>query len=142
MKLKRITEYRPTVVGSHEKAGGLRWLVSRRSRFERGRRSDDRPRDDGSEPPEGITIVYIHPTKLMRVLVVDPDMTTVPAAVGSALAQAGLLSGQFGQLLVGLVVVAVVIVVGKFVLSLAWRLVTIGVVVVAVLYLLSTLGLI
>jgi hypothetical protein len=47
-----------------------------------------------------------------------------------------------GQLLVALVVAAIVIVVGKFVLSLAWRLVTIGVVVVAALYLLSVTGLI
>jgi hypothetical protein len=47
-----------------------------------------------------------------------------------------------GQLLVALVAVAVVIVLGKFVLKLAWRLVTIGIVVVAALFLLSTAGVI
>lgn len=58
----------------------------------------------------------------------------------AALAQAGVTGGQTGQLLVALVVVALVVVVGKFVLKLAWRLVTIGIVVVAALYLLSAAG--
>ncbi|TKX83003.1 hypothetical protein EXE43_26500, partial [Halorubrum sp. SS5] len=57
-------------------------------------------------------------------------------------AQAALLGSQVGQLLVALVAVALIIVVGKFVLKLAWRLVTIGIVLVAAFYLLSTLGLI
>lgn len=54
--------------------------------------------------------------------------------------QAGLLGSQVGQLLAALVVVALVIIVGKFVLKLAWRLVTIGIVVVAVFYALTALG--
>ncbi len=60
----------------------------------------------------------------------------------SAPLQAGILASPMGQLLVALVAVAVVIVLGKFVLKLAWRLVTIGIVVVAALFLLSTAGLI
>ena len=60
----------------------------------------------------------------------------------AALAQAGVIGGQTGQLLVALVVVALVVIVGKFVLKLAWRLVTIGIVVVAALYLLSAAGLV
>jgi hypothetical protein len=39
-----------------------------------------------------------------------------------------------------LVVLAVVILVGRFVLSMAWRLVVIGIILVAVLYILSLLG--
>jgi hypothetical protein len=58
----------------------------------------------------------------------------------TALAQAGAIGGQTGQLLVALVVVALVVIVGKFVLKLAWRLVTVGIVVVAALYLLSAAG--
>jgi hypothetical protein len=56
--------------------------------------------------------------------------------------QAGLLASQPGQLLVALLAVAVVIVLGKFVLKLAWRLVTIGIVLVAAFYLLTTFGVI
>ena len=74
---------------------------------------------------------------------VSPDMTASLAAwVSSLPLQAGLLASQAGQLLVALVAVAIVIVVGKFVLKLAWRLVTIGIVLVAAFFLLSTLGLI
>ncbi|MGQ3329124.1 MULTISPECIES: hypothetical protein [Halorubrum] len=74
-------------------------------------------------------------------LAVDADMTTSLAALAASIPlQAGILGSQTGQLLVALVAVAVVIILGKFVLKLAWRLVTIGIVVVAVLYLLSTLG--
>lgn len=50
----------------------------------------------------------------------------------------GLFAGPVGQLLLGLVVLAVVLVVGRFVLNVAWRLVTIAIVVVAVLWLLFT----
>lgn len=60
---------------------------------------------------------------------------------GASLLQAGLAGDPMGRLLIALVVVAIVIVVGKFVLALAWRLVTIGVVVVGIIYLLSTMGL-
>ncbi|WP_123620273.1 hypothetical protein [Halorubrum sp. CSM-61] len=74
-------------------------------------------------------------------LAVDPDMTASLAALAATVPlQAGLLASQAGQLLVALFAVAIVIVVGKFVLKLAWRLVTIGIVLVAAFYLLSTLG--
>ena len=75
---------------------------------------------------------------------VSPHMTASSLALAGLLApaQAALLGSQFGQLLVALVAVALVIVVGKFVLKLAWRLVTIGIVVVAAFYLLSAIGLI
>ena len=83
------------------------------------------------------------PHKLMTAVVVGPDMTASLAASASSLPlQAGLLASQAGQLLVALVAVALVIVVGKFVLKLAWRLVTIGIVLVAAFFLLSTVGVI
>ena len=69
-------------------------------------------------------------------------MTAMSLAGLLAPVQAALLGSQVGQLLVALVTVALIIVVGKFVLKLAWRLVTIGIVVVAAFYLLSTLGLV
>ncbi|ACM57951.1 hypothetical protein [Halorubrum lacusprofundi] len=76
-------------------------------------------------------------------LTVGPDMTASLAAFASSLPlQAGLLASQAGQLLVALVAVAIIIVVGKFVLKLAWRLVTIGIVLVAAFFLLSTAGLV
>nr|WP_232745049.1 hypothetical protein [Halorubrum aethiopicum] len=65
-------------------------------------------------------------------------LTTIAAALG----QAGVLGDPIGQLLVALVVAAIVIVVGKFVLKLAWRLITIGILVVAVFYGLSVAGLV
>lgn len=52
---------------------------------------------------------------------------------------AGTLTSPLGLLSV-LVVLAIVILVGRFVLSMAWRLVVIGIVVVAGLYALSLLG--
>ena len=61
-----------------------------------------------------------------------------PALVLGPLQLGGLFAGPFGQLLVGLVVLAVVLVVGRFVLNVAWRLVTVAIVVVAVLWLLFT----
>ncbi|MES3161763.1 MAG: hypothetical protein PPP55_09375 [Halorubrum sp.] len=67
------------------------------------------------------------------------DGTVAHAALPT---QAGVLGDPLGQLLVGLVVIAAVIVVGKFLLSLAWRLVTIAAVVVAVVFGLSAAGLI
>ena len=83
------------------------------------------------------------PHKLMPAVVVRPDMTASLAALASSPSlQAGLLASQAGQLLVALVAVAIIIVVGKFVLKLAWRLVTIGIVLVAVFFLLSTVGII
>ena len=79
-------------------------------------------------------------------MVLKADMTA-PLASLAALAsslplQGGLFASQSGQLLVTLVAVALVIIVGKFVLKLAWRLVTIGIVLVAAFFLLSTLGLV
>jgi hypothetical protein len=79
----------------------------------------------------------------MPAVVVRPDMTASLAVLASSPSlQAGLLASQAGQLLVALVAVAIIIVVGKFVLKLAWRLVTIGIVLVAVFFLLSTAGII
>ncbi|RAW47005.1 hypothetical protein DQW50_01060 [Halorubrum sp. 48-1-W] len=76
-------------------------------------------------------------------VVVLPDMTVPLAVTATSLPlQAGILASPMGQLLVALVAIAVVIVLGKFVLKLAWRLVTIGIVVVAVFFLLSTAGVI
>mgnify|MGYP006977848519 FL=1 len=70
-------------------------------------------------------------------------MTASLAALAASVPlQAGILASQTGQLLVALVAIAIVIVLGKFVLKLAWRLVTIGIAVVAAFYLLSTLGVI
>jgi len=74
-------------------------------------------------------------------LAVNPDMTASLAALAAAVPlQASILASQTGQLLVAFVAVAVVIILGKFVLKLAWRLVTIGIVLVAVFYLLTILG--
>jgi hypothetical protein len=72
--------------------------------------------------------------------------TAVPVASASPVPQAplaplqlgGLFAGPIGQLLLGLVVLAVVLVVGRVVLNVAWRLVTVAIVVVAVLWLLFT----
>jgi hypothetical protein len=53
------------------------------------------------------------------------------------------LLGQLGtvpSLLVGLIALAAVILVGRFVLNLAWRLVTIAIVVVGALWLLGLVG--
>ena len=81
--------------------------------------------------------------KLMPAVLMEADMTASLTALASSLpAQAGLLASQPGQLLIALVAVALIIIVGKFVLKLAWRLVTIGIVVVAAFFLLSTAGLI
>ncbi|MFD1569419.1 hypothetical protein [Halorubrum laminariae] len=77
----------------------------------------------------------------MPALAVAPDMTTSLAALAmSGPLQAGILASPTGQLLAALVAAAIVIVLGKFVLKLAWRLITIGIVVVAAVYLLTVLG--
>ncbi len=73
--------------------------------------------------------------------VLTPTMESVIGA-GLALPQAGVLNDPMGQLLIALVAIALVIVVGKFLLSLAWRLITIAAVVVAVVFGLSVAGLI
>jgi hypothetical protein len=54
-----------------------------------------------------------------------------------ALQFGGLLGGPLGQLLLALVAIALVLLVGRVVLNVAWRLVTIAVVVVALLWLAS-----
>ena len=90
-----------------------------------------------------ITESVTHSHKLIPTVAVCPDMTASLAALASTLPlQAGLLGTQAGQLLLALIVIALIIIVGKFVLKLAWRLVTIGIVVAAAFFLLSTLGLI
>jgi len=57
------------------------------------------------------------------------------------LLQPGVLAGPLGRILVVLIGIAIVVLVGRFVLSIAWRLVTIGAVLVGVLLVLSTFGL-
>ncbi|WP_248518006.1 hypothetical protein [Salinarchaeum laminariae] len=52
------------------------------------------------------------------------------------------LNTQFGRLLIALVVVAIIVVVGRAVLSVAWKLLWIAIVVVAALFALSLLGLV
>lgn len=59
----------------------------------------------------------------------------------SLLLQAGFLATPLGRVLIALVGIAVVIVVLRFVLSIAWRLVTIAAVLVGLFLLLSTFGL-
>jgi hypothetical protein len=63
-------------------------------------------------------------------------VSSLPAV---ALQFGGLLEGPIGTLLVALVVIALVLVVGRIALNLAWRLVTIAIVVVGALWLLSVL---
>jgi len=64
------------------------------------------------------------------------------AAMDATLLQLGVLASPLGRLLAALVAVAVVLFVGRFLLSLAWRVVTIAVVVVAILFGLSLLGIV
>lgn len=54
------------------------------------------------------------------------------------LLQLGLTNVPLEMLLVGLVVIAIIILVGRLVLRIAWRLVTIAAVLVGILFLLST----
>ncbi|SEL90247.1 hypothetical protein [Haloferax larsenii] len=63
------------------------------------------------------------------------SFTAVPLQLG------GLLGSQLGQLLLVLVAIAVVILVGRLVLKIAWRLVTIAAVIIGALLLLSFFGL-
>ena len=65
-----------------------------------------------------------------------------PTSLLGALAGSGLLGTQLGQLLVALVAMLVVLVIGRVVLKIAWRLVTIGVVVVGAALVLTQFGLI
>lgn len=66
--------------------------------------------------------------------------TPFAAGFGTLPLQAGVTGDPVAQLLIALVAIAILVVVGKFVLALAWRIITIGIVIVAALYLLSTLG--
>lgn len=74
---------------------------------------------------------------------------TIDTAFGAILAllqavpflQAGLFETPIGQLLIVLVGIAVVILIGRLVLRIAWRLVTIAAVVVAIALALSMIGL-
>jgi hypothetical protein len=52
------------------------------------------------------------------------------------------LDTQFGRLLIALVIVAIIVVVGRTVLSIAWKLLWIAIVVIAALFALSLLGVI
>lgn len=61
-------------------------------------------------------------------------------ALVGAIAQSGLLGLELTQLLIVLIGMLVVLVVGRVVLKIAWRLVTIGVVVVGGLLVLTTFG--
>ncbi|WP_396611992.1 hypothetical protein ACH9L7_01550 [Haloferax sp. S1W] len=63
------------------------------------------------------------------------SLTAVPLQFG------GFLGSQLGQLLLVLVAIAVVILVGRLVLKIAWRLVTIAAVIIGALLLLSFFGL-
>ncbi|XVH32337.1 hypothetical protein ACNS7O_03905 [Haloferacaceae archaeon DSL9] len=64
----------------------------------------------------------------------------LPATLAGALSQTGLLATDLGQLLVVLVGIGAAVLVSRFVLHLAWRLVTVGVVVVGVALLLTAAG--
>ncbi|ELZ96757.1 hypothetical protein C440_03248 [Haloferax mucosum ATCC BAA-1512] len=66
-------------------------------------------------------------------------MVLSPLAV-TPLQLGGLLSGQLGQILLVLVAIAVVVLVGRLVLKVAWRLVTIAAIIVGALLLLSFFG--
>ncbi|WP_245710119.1 hypothetical protein [Halopenitus malekzadehii] len=70
---------------------------------------------------------------------VDSELT---ATAGSLLLQPGFASTPLRQILIALVAAAIVIVVGRIVLAIAWKLVTIAAVVVALLLLLSTSGIV
>ncbi|WP_411964177.1 hypothetical protein [Haloferax sp. YSMS24] len=61
-------------------------------------------------------------------------LSSVPLQLG------GFLSGPLGQILFVLVAIAVVILVGRLVLKIAWRLVTIAAIIVGLLLLLSFFG--
>jgi len=70
-----------------------------------------------------------------------PMTDSLTVAFGAVPLQSGIAGEPAGQLLIALVLIALVVIVGKFVLSLAWRLISIGIVVVAAWFLLSTIGL-
>jgi len=63
------------------------------------------------------------------------------AELPAVLLQSGLFAGPLGQILLSLIGIAVVLIIGRFLLSLAWKIVTIAAVVVGLLLLLSMFGL-
>jgi hypothetical protein len=65
-------------------------------------------------------------------------MSTAPSTLAPALLQLPIPDEPLGQALLLLVVLAVVIVVGRFVLSIAWKLVLIASVVVGALWVVTT----
>lgn len=103
----------------------------------------------GGSPPR---IVRSGDTFSHRLILSHSELSDMATTFASVLGQAfaawaalplqpgGLLGTQLGQLLVGVVVIGVVILVARLVLRVAWRLVTIAAVVLAVLLLFSTLG--
>lgn len=66
------------------------------------------------------------------------DMLTELPAV---LLQPGVFTSPLGRILLALIGIAVVLIVGRFLLSLAWKIVTIAAVIVGLLLLLSMFGL-
>ncbi|QKY18824.1 hypothetical protein B4589_012000 [Halolamina sp. CBA1230] len=65
-------------------------------------------------------------------------MSTILPAASMALLQLPLPDGMLGQALLALLAIAVVIVVGRVILSIAWKLVLIASVVIGALWLVST----
>ncbi|SEF61809.1 hypothetical protein SAMN04488133_0271 [Halobellus limi] len=70
----------------------------------------------------------------------DMSSTLAPTAAAVPLQLGGLLSEPLGQALAVIVAIAVVVLVGRIALKIAWRLVTIAAVVVGALLLLSFFG--
>lgn len=64
-------------------------------------------------------------------------LTELPAV----LLQPGVFASPLGRILLALIGIAVVLIVGRFLLSLAWKIVTIAAVIVGLLLLLSMFGL-
>lgn len=78
----------------------------------------------------------------MSSTVLEPYLSSVLGLETPAILQAGLLGTQYGQLLLVIVAIAIVILIGRLVLRIAWRLVTIAAVIVGIALLLSLFGLI
>lgn len=70
---------------------------------------------------------------------VVPSTVPVQLTGGTLQALPGLVATPLGKLLVALVVVAVVLLVGRFVMNVAWRILKVAVVVVAAVWLVSVL---
>jgi len=70
-----------------------------------------------------------------------PTLATLVALLSQAPLQGPLPEGLLGQAIIAIVAIAIVVVVGRIVLSIAWKLVIIASVVVGLLWLLSVVGL-